>query len=87
MKDKIKQILNRNEQNKYVMSCYLTKDDLYKQMREDIRVLCDYLEKTKDFEVYICTDCKTINMKKNNGEIRVGFCDNCDHPLWNKPRV
>ena len=20
---------------------------------------------------------------KDNKEIRVGFCDNCDHPLWN----
>lgn len=35
------------------------------------------------FKIYECTDCKEINVKKDNREIRVGFCDNCDHPLWN----
>ena len=25
----------------------------------------------------------TVNVKKDNGEIRVGFCDDCEHPLWN----
>lgn len=35
------------------------------------------------FKIYECTDCKEINVKKDNRKIRVGFCDNCDHPLWN----
>lgn len=35
------------------------------------------------FKVYKCTDCQTINVLKDNGEIRVGFCSNCKHPLWN----
>ena len=35
------------------------------------------------FKVYVCTDCGEINVKKDNREIRVGFCDECDHPLWN----
>ena len=35
------------------------------------------------FKIYECTDCKEINIKKDNREITVGFCDNCDHPLWN----
>lgn len=35
------------------------------------------------FKIYECTDCKTINVLKDNGEIRVGFCSECDHPLWN----
>lgn len=37
----------------------------------------------KGFKVYVCTDCGEINVKKDNREIRVGFCDECDHPLWN----
>jgi len=35
------------------------------------------------FKVYICSDCNEINVKRNNHEIRVGFCDTCGHPLWN----
>ena len=35
------------------------------------------------FKVYKCTDCQTINVLKDNGEITVGFCSNCEHPLWN----
>lgn len=34
------------------------------------------------FKVYKCTDCGAINIKIDNGEIRVGFCDKCEHPLW-----
>lgn len=32
---------------------------------------------------YKCTDCQEINIKKDNGQITVGYCDNCEHPLWN----
>ena len=32
---------------------------------------------------YECTDCGTITRLKNNGEIRVGYCKDCGHPLWN----
>lgn len=35
------------------------------------------------YKVYECCNCKTINVKRDNGEIRVGFCDECEHPLWN----
>ena len=35
------------------------------------------------FKVYKCTDCQEINVKKDNNQLRVGFCDNCEHPLWN----
>lgn len=35
------------------------------------------------FKVYECTDCKTINVLKDNGLITVGSCSNCEHPLWN----
>jgi len=35
------------------------------------------------FKVYKCTDCDSVNVKRNNGEIKVGYCDNCSHPLWN----
>jgi rubrerythrin len=35
------------------------------------------------FKVYKCTDCGAVNVKKDNGNVRVGFCDECEHPLWN----
>ena len=35
------------------------------------------------WKVYKCTDCQEINVKKDNRKITVGFCDNCEHPLWN----
>lgn len=35
------------------------------------------------FKVYKCSDCGSTNVKRDNGEIRVGFCDECEHPLWN----
>ncbi len=35
------------------------------------------------FKVYKCTNCQTINALKDNGEITVGFCSNCEHALWN----
>ena len=37
----------------------------------------------EDMEQYTCSDCGRINVKLNNNEIRVGFCDGCEHPLWN----
>lgn len=36
------------------------------------------------FKTYQCTDCGHMNFKMDNGEITVGFCDNCEHPLWNE---
>jgi RNase P subunit RPR2 len=45
--------------------------------------IADRSNMPKGFKVYTCTDCKEINVKKNNDKIRVGFCDNCEHPLWN----
>ena len=45
-------------------------------------LLCDgFLP--EGFKVYVCTDCQTVNIKKDNRKIRVGFCDKCEHPLWN----
>ena len=35
------------------------------------------------WKVYKCTNCQEINVKKDNRQITVGFCDNCEHPLWN----
>jgi len=32
---------------------------------------------------YECTDCGTVTKLKDNGEIRVGYCKECGHPLWN----
>lgn len=36
------------------------------------------------FKVYTCTDCQEINVLKDNGQITVGFCTECKHPLWNE---
>ena len=38
---------------------------------------------SEGFKAYKCVNCQTINILKNNNEIRVGFCYNCQHPLWN----
>ena len=41
-------------------------------------------EKAKaQLKEYKCTDCSEVNLLKDNGEIRVGFCKKCKHPLWN----
>lgn len=51
---------------------------------KDARILELEEEKLPDgWKVYKCTDCQEINVKKDNKEIRVGFCDKCEHPLWN----
>lgn len=41
------------------------------------------IELPNGYKKYQCTDCKNIDVLKNNGEITVGFCTNCGHPLWN----
>jgi hypothetical protein len=35
-----------------------------------------------DVKVYKCTDCGARTYLKDNGEITVGFCKKCGHPLW-----
>ena len=40
-------------------------------------------EVSSEYKEYVCTDCQTKNIKKDNRKITVGFCDNCGHPLWN----
>ena len=41
------------------------------------------LIKISDCKKYKCTDCQTDNFIKDNGKLRVGYCFNCKHPLWN----
>jgi len=43
-------------------------------------------ELPEGYKAYVCTDCQEISVKKDNGEIRVGFCDKCEHPLWNEEK-
>jgi ribosomal protein L37AE/L43A len=38
----------------------------------------------KSLKEYECADCKELNYIKNNGEITVGFCNKCGHPLLNE---
>ncbi len=35
------------------------------------------------FNIYVCSNCKEVNVKRNNQEITIGYCDECEHPLWN----
>jgi len=35
------------------------------------------------YKAYKCTDCETVSVKKDSGEILTGYCDDCGHPLWN----
>lgn len=37
----------------------------------------------RGWKIYGCTNCKEINVKKDNRQITVGNCDNCGHALWN----
>lgn len=41
----------------------------------------------KGFLIYECTNCHAINIKRNNGYISVGFCDECEHVLWNDDSI
>lgn len=40
----VKDILRSNELNTYTMGCYPNDGELYKQMRDDIRTLCDQIK-------------------------------------------
>lgn len=42
--EKISEILLKNSLNTYVMSCYADKDHLFSQMRNDIKILCEYIK-------------------------------------------
>lgn len=34
------------------------------------------------YEPYTCTNCKKSNYLKNSEEFIIGYCKNCDHPIW-----
>jgi hypothetical protein len=34
------------------------------------------------FAAYICPNCKAINVKANSVDLTVGYCDQCEHPIW-----
>ena len=69
------------EQRKTIKRLLQEKEELKKQLAlygvSGNTLLPDKLK------VYVCTDCQEINVKKDNRKITVGFCDNCEHPLWN----
>ena len=46
-KKSVEDILRSNQHNTYVMSCFLSEDDLYRTMREDIRTLSDEIVRLK----------------------------------------
>jgi len=45
------------------------------------------IQEIEDYKEYECTDCGQINNVKDNGEITVGFCSKCGHPLWNDVKI
>ena len=36
----------------------------------------------KEYKLYKCTDCNTINVKRILGDPSQFFCDECKRPLW-----
>ena len=74
----------------YCGRCFNTKGKFGK-IREDMKKGIGKSESTNEskrilpagFKVYLCTDCQEINIKKDNRRIKVGYCDTCDHPIWN----
>jgi hypothetical protein len=57
MEEKIQKIINRDEVNGYVMSCFASQQDLYRRMRADIHILVEYIkrqeENRKQFEAEV----------------------------------
>ena len=75
MEEKIDQILLAN-----------FKDGDWQEARKQLLLLFSVSGSTllpDGWKVYKCTDCQEINVKKDNRQITVGFCDSCEHPLWN----
>jgi len=69
----VKDIVRSNEVNSYVMSCYATKDDLYKQMREDINTLCGQVESQVD--VKIAENERWMNLIENDLKTEIDHSD------------
>lgn len=81
---------HRGEQIEYMKDERVEYDEIITSLRaalseKDARVneLEKQIELPNGYKKYQCTDCKNIDVLKNNGEITVGFCTNCGHPLWN----
>ena len=36
----------------------------------------------RGYNRYVCPNCKKVNYIKDNGELTVGYCRNCEHPIW-----
>lgn len=54
-------------------------------IEKDLRV-CNVVASAslpEGFKVYTCANCQEINVLRDNNQIRVGFCTNCEHPIWN----
>ena len=58
--------------------------EIMKSIISEITEMIDNGYDLDGYKFYKCTDCQTMNLKEDNGEITVGFCDKCGHPLWNK---
>ena len=52
------------------------------------RILLNIIGRVLGYKRYTCPNCKKVNYLKDNGELTVGYCSSCDHPIWNdiKPK-
>ena len=56
----------------------------YEQALSDLHVNTTKLDLIPEgYAFYNCTNCKKLNVKFKNKDVRAGFCDYCNHPLWN----
>ena len=47
------------------------------------RILLNIIGRICGYKRYVCPNCKKVNYIKDNGKFTVGYCKNCDHPIWN----
>jgi len=43
--EEVQRVLRSNAANTYTMSCALSREDLYERMRNNIKTMCEYVEK------------------------------------------
>jgi len=76
MEKKIEDILRHTDLKEWQI------EDITKELL-DLFLVSECILLPKGHKMYKCTNCQKVNSKKDNGEINVGNCRNCNHPLWN----
>jgi hypothetical protein len=78
----VMQTKTQEKLSELIKSGTLRQEIIVSKEKFDDLIICENITNNL-FKEYRCTDCQELNMKKDNREITVGFCDNCGHPLWN----